>query len=189
MAVIKKNTNQISWNPRIVIAVCVLILILIPCMIWFLGYNDKTSTPPESNLVTDQGSSYTFSYPKAWSESKSGVVDSSGEVLYIQPPNADATVNPHVIIKITPITQKALETTNLAYTLLKYNKADVTIDGVSGQKYTQVLQSVHGPFHSIAYVFQSNGNLYLIESGYTQQNTDPQFENEFNQIVTNFKFQ
>lgn len=190
MAEIKKKDTYTSKNSRIIIIVCVIILVLIPVLIWALGHRSKapSSTPPSSTseLTTYQGNGYTLDYPKGWRESESGVPEGAGEVVYIQPPNADPTVNPHVIVKITPATETEVERMELSYKLLNYQKEDATVDGVSAQKYTHVLQSVHGPFHSIAYVFQKKGNIYLIELGYTQTNKDPQLENEFTQIVNNF---
>jgi photosystem II reaction center protein PsbP len=186
MAVFKKKDSN-SKNSRVIIVVCVLILILIPFVTWLLGHkNIATSTAPISELTTYKANGITFSYPKDWKESSSGVPEGVGIVYYLQPSSVNSTSMPHIIVKITPATKSEVARTNLSYKLLNYKKSDATVDGVGGQKYTQVLQSVHGPFHSVSYVFQKKKNLYLIELGYTQANKDPQLENEFTQIVNNF---
>ncbi|HSX09264.1 MAG TPA: hypothetical protein VLF93_03865, partial [Candidatus Saccharimonadales bacterium] len=129
---------------------------------------------------------YTFSYPTGWKESESGVPEGSGQVVYLQPPTANPSIKPHVLIKVTPATAKAVAANNEVYVILKYKKTEEEVNGTPAQKYSNVLQSEHGPLHSIAYVFQKNGNLYLVELGYTQTAADPQLENEFNQLVTSF---
>lgn len=189
MATIKKKTSSTALTTHIVIAVCILILIVIPFTVWFLSHKNTplpTPSAPKDNFTSLQQGTYSLSYPQGWQESESGVPEGIGSVVYLQPPNANPIINPHVVVKVVPTTQKAISTTNLVYTLLNYQKTDTTVDGVAAQKYTAVLQSVHGPLHSIAYVFQKSGNIYLVELGYTQKNTDLQLEGEFSQIVNKF---
>ena len=184
----KKTTNMTAIKP-VIIVICVLLIILIPISIWQLGMKHKSVSVVQNTVTSYQGSSYILSYPKNWKESQSGVPEGRGEVVYLQPQNADSTVKPHVLLKITDATQINTERMNISYALLKYQKTNEVVGGVSAQKYTAILPGVHGPFHSIAYVFSAKGNLYLLELGYTQKATDPELENEFVQIVSNFKLQ
>jgi len=187
MVAIKKKDLNVDNKSRVVfIIVFVLVLILIPIAIWLLGHSIPPAETPKSDFTVYQANGNTFSYPKGWKVSESGVPEGAGEVYYLQPPNADPIVNPHVLLKITPATQKEITTMNLVYTLLKYQKMNIMVSGVSAQKYVDVLPGTHGIFHSIAYVFIAKGNIYLLELGYTQKATDPQLENEFTQIVNNF---
>lgn len=190
----KQTIFNSNHRTAIVIIGCIVVLVLLPTVMWLISLHHSKKTTNENSapvastndFVAYQGNGYTLHYPRDWKESKSGVPEGSGEVVYLQPPNTDPIVNPHVIVKITPATKTEVARMELSYKLLNYQKEDATVDGVSAQKYTHVLQSVHGPFHSIAYVFQKKGNIYFIELGYTQTNKDPQLENEFTQIVNDF---
>lgn len=185
MAAIKKTKANPIKKTTFVIAICVIILILIPVIFFLLSIKKTPYSPPQNTITYIKADSYTLSYPTAWEENESAAVN-GGEVFYLQPPHADPEVNPHVILQITDASPANIYRMNLAYVLLKYQKSTVTINGTSAQKYNQILPSVHGPFHSIAYVFIAKGSLYLLELGYTQIKTDPQLENEFTQIVNNF---
>ena len=189
MAAIKKTNISSNANPvkkkTLIIAVCVIILILIPVIFFFLSYKKTSYSPPENTITSIKTDSYTLSYPTAWEENESAAVN-GGEVFYLQPPHADPAVNPHVILQVTSASQANIYRMNLAYVLLKYQKSTVTVNGTEAQKYNQILPSVHGPFHSVAYVFIAKGSLYLLELGYTQIRTDPELENEFTQIVNSF---
>jgi hypothetical protein len=186
MATVRKETNKGVSNKLVVITICVLLFILIPVIILLFDHKLKSPSPSQNTVIRHSESAFSIAYPNNWKESESGVPEGDGEVVYLQPPNADPTVKPHVLLKITDATQENISRMNISYKLLKYQKADVMVSGVGAQKYTQILQGVNGPFHSMSYVFIVKEKLYLLELGYTQKNADPALENEFNQIVNNF---
>jgi hypothetical protein len=192
MALIKKGntiTNKKSANKALlVIIIFVIVLIFIPVTSYLLRSKKSPSSAAIAPFTSVKAEAYTLSYPTDWTENESAGVR-GGEVYYLQPPHADPTVIPHVILQISDASTENIDRMALVYLILKYHKETVNISGTVAQKYTAILPSVHGPFHSIAYVFTAKGNIYLLELGYTQKNTDSQLEYEFTQIVNNFTLQ
>jgi len=187
---LSKNTTS-TKKYRLVFIGIVILIIVIPVTFYLITHKKNPissvnipSAQLNSVAVLNEGS-YTLSYPKTWSESESAGV-TGGTVVYLQPPQDDPSMKSHVILQVIPATTTNINRMKLIYSLLKYQKSPVTVSGISAQRYDAILTSVNGPYHSIAYIFTHAGNLYLLELGYTQTNTDAQLEYEFKQIVNDF---
>ncbi len=180
MAVVKNKTTNIASKLRLVIVVCILILVAVPLTIGLLGYKNK------AGLTSYQGNSYTFYYPKGWTRSQSEMSDINGTEFFLQPPAAAPPKTPHVIIEVAPATLTAVSDITDPFTIFKYAKTNTVVNGVTAQKFTTIVPSSEGVLHSIAYIFEANGKIYLIALGYKQEATDTELENEFLQIVTDF---
>lgn len=182
MAVAKKNDQKsVRRTNRIIIGVFVLILLLIPLILWFLGHNNKSS-----NLVSYSGNTYTFYYPKGWTTIESAMQNVNGTAFLLQPPNPDPSKTPHVYVEIAPANTNSIRDMTDAFHVFKYTETNTVVDGVNAQKYFEIVPSSEGVLHSIAYVFIVKGNIYLIKLGYKQQEVDSQLESQFTQIVTTF---
>lgn len=185
-----KNTTSIKKFRWVFIVIVILIIVIPACLLLFANKKNPISTviipsTPSNTLAVLNNGSYTLTYPKTWSESEGAGVN-GGTVVYLQPSNVDPRMKSHVILQVIPETTTNINRMNMIYSLLKYQKLSLTVSGISAVRYSATLASVNGPYHSIAYIFTHTGNLYLLELGYTQNNTDGILESEFTQIVDNF---
>ena len=177
---INAKRNKGNLRIKVIIAVCVLILLFIPYAIFFLRNSDKTG------LASYKGESYTFFYPKNWTMKKTDRSDINGTEFFLQPPHAAPPETPYVLIDEASATQTAESKLTDPFIIFKYKRTDATVNGISTQKYTNVVHAAEGVFHSTAYVFETKGHVYLITVGYKQEVPDTELENEFSQIVSNF---
>jgi hypothetical protein len=175
---IKKNKG--SFRIKVIIAVCVVILVIIPSFILFFHNKEM------AGLVSYKGDSYTFSYPNDWSISKSAMTNVKGTAFYLQPSNSEPPETPHVIIEVAAANQKNMKTMTDAFTIFKYKKTSTIIDGINALTYTTIVPSSEGVLHSVAYVLTAKGNIYLFKLGYKQKTTDITIEDDFNRIVSTF---
>lgn len=171
----KLNTKRLMT----IIVVCI-VLVIIPLGIWLLGFNTMTQN---DNFSSYQTKAYTFYYPKNWTVTKSAMTNINGTAYFLQPSVTNIQKSTHVFVEVAPANPSSINDMTNAFTTFKYTEADTTVNGIKAQKYTNVVPSSEGVLHSIAYVFISKNNIYLIKLGYKQNITDSQLEDEFTQIV------
>ena len=159
----------------------IIILLLIPLFLLLVRNTEKNS-----HMAIYQDDTSSFSYPKEWTIRKMAMSNIQGTELFLQPPNAAEPKTPHVIIEVAAANPTSLSDMTDPFTIFHYTKTDAVVSGMHVQKYTNVVHAAEGVLHSTAYVFEAKGNIYLIELGYKQQQSDPQLENDFLQILTSF---
>jgi hypothetical protein len=185
MAVLKKTKGITTKQRNSIVVICVFVLILIPCILWFSNLRMQ-----EPGNTSYKGDSYTFYYPTGWSMNKSMMANiPGGTELFLQPPNPFPPKTPNVTIEVASDNPTNMSDMTDAFRVFKYAKSAALVDGVTAQKYTTTVDASEGVLHSTAYVFEVKGKIYLIALGYKQQSVDLQLESEFNQIITSFKAQ
>jgi|SRR5579872_1549947 len=181
MAIINANPSTKNFNTslvvKIVLVFVIVILVAIPVAFWKVAHDQQKA------YVTYHGDSYSFAYPQSWTIKKTDRSDTSGKEFFLLPPDAAPPESPNIIIDVAPATQTAVSKLTDPFTIFNYTKADVTVDGLSAEKYTTIVHASEGVLHSTAYVFQAKGNIYLIVLEYKQDTPDTELENEFGQIL------
>lgn len=187
MAMLPTSLFQRSFTlspvAKIVLVLLIVILVAIPVAFWKVAH-DKNAA-----FTSYHGDSYAFMYPKNWTFKKTERSDTGGSELFLLPPDAAPPESPNVIIDVAPATQDAISRLTDSFIIFKYTKTDATVAGFPAEKYTTVVHASEGVLHSIGYVFQAKGNIYVILLEYKQETADIQLESQVARIVTTFTSQ
>lgn len=183
MVVGGNKQKKLNAKRLITIIVVCIVLLLIPLGIWLLGFSNMTQ---HNNFSSYQTKTYTFYYPKNWTVTKSAMTNVNGTAYFLQPSVTNLQKSTHAFVEVAPANPSSINDMTDAFTTFKYTETDTAVNGIKAQKYTNVVPSSEGVLHSIAYVFISKNNIYLIKLGYKQNTTDSQLEDEFRQIVNTF---
>jgi hypothetical protein len=176
MAVAKNKNKQKNWELPLVIVVLVALVVL-PLLFWLMRHNETRG------MHAYNSNDYTFYYPDGWTININQRSDTNGTEYFLQPPDAAPPKTPHVTIDVAPAIQSAISTLTAPFSVFHYSETSTTVDGITAEEYTTIVPASEGVLHSIAYVFQTDNNIYVISLGYKQQATDTELENQFGKIV------
>ncbi len=145
-------------------------------------------TYPKVATQTYTNPTYHISFPQTWTEDTNTTADSQGKMLLIQPEQKNASENAHVAVEINNTQETTLANMSKGLTFLGLHKSYDTVDGISAQKFTGVVNFSGKILHNTIYLFQFDNQIYLIKLSYQGSDTDEQLEQEFIQTVNTMRF-